>query len=95
MHRILHMRLPLTWLILCAITLVSWWIGARQDGTAAGIVVFTAIILIATVKVRVIFWEFMEVRTAPARLKRMADAWLALLLAALLAAYLIASRYAS
>jgi hypothetical protein len=94
MH-VLQKRLKLTWIILCAITLVSWWIGAHQDGNEAGIAVFAAIIFIAVFKVRVIFWEFMEVRTAPARLKCMADAWLGLLLASLLAAYLIASHYAS
>jgi heme/copper-type cytochrome/quinol oxidase subunit 4 len=88
-------RLSLTWLLLSVITLMSWWIGMHQGSSEIGIVVFVTIILIAVIKVRVIFWEFMEVRTAPVHLQRMADAWLGLLLASLVIAYLIASRFAS
>ena len=95
MRKLSQARLPLTWLFLCAITLVSWWIGAHQGSSEAGIAVFAVIIVIAVIKVRVIFWEFMEVRTAPVRLQRMADAWLGLVIASLIIAYLIASRFSS
>jgi hypothetical protein len=44
-------------------------------------------LLIAALKVRIIIMEFMEARHAPALLRRLIDAWLALLMVTLLALY--------
>jgi hypothetical protein len=84
-------RLPLTWIALSAITLVSWWIGARHGHGAfePNAAVSFAVLAIAVVKVRVILREFMEVRHAPVLLRRVTDAWLVLLVAAVTTAYLV------
>jgi len=60
-------RLLVVWLILSAITMLSVWIGSL-DGQGAlrpNAVATSSAIVIALVKARVIFQEFMEVRTAP------------------------------
>jgi hypothetical protein len=82
-------RLALIWSILVAVTLLAWWIGAhhgagriRPDAAVA-----VGAITITLVKVRLIMREFMLVRTAPARLKHVTDAWLAIFGTAMLIAY--------
>jgi len=84
-------RSVLTWFGLCAITLISWWLGTHheQGSFAPNAAVTLSVIGIAAIKVRVIFREFMEVRNAPALLRHLTDAWLGLSVAALVAAYLI------
>jgi len=49
--------------------------------------VTTAAIVIALVKVRIIFREFMEVRHAPVPLCRLTDAWIAIMAVSLLGSY--------
>ncbi len=85
-------RSALTWFGLCAITLISWWLGTRhgQGSVAPNAAVTLGVIGIAAVKVRVIFREFMEVRNAPALLRHLTDAWLGLTVVALIAAYVVA-----
>lgn len=79
------------WIILSAITIVSWWLApAHSHGTAVPSVSITvAVILLAFVKGRMIIRYFMEVRTAPRWLKLTTDAWLIALWAGVLAIYLI------
>jgi hypothetical protein len=61
-----------------------------HDGTLRpSAVVTSSVIVIATIKVRIIFREFMEVRQAPALLCRLTDAWVVLIAAALLGSYFI------
>lgn len=86
-------RLPLAWFALSAITIVSWWVGqGRGHAFEADAAVSLSVILMAAVKVRVIFREFMDVRHAPVLLKRLTDAWLGLMVAGLLAAYFLVGR---
>ena len=62
-------RLLIVWLILTSMTLAYVWIDhtADQNGTLrASTVVTVSAIVIALIKVRIIFREFMEVRHAPA-----------------------------
>lgn len=83
-------RLSLVFVLLTGVTILSWWLGAGGGRQAfsphAGIT--AAVLLIAAIKVRMIAWEFMELRHAPAIVRRIADAWLALLVAVLLGLYL-------
>lgn len=86
-------RLLRVCLLLVGVTLLSWWLGARHGGPAFALdagVTF-AVILIAALKVRLIVWEFMELRHAPAVMRRSADAFLAGLISVLLGLYLIGS----
>jgi hypothetical protein len=51
--------------------------------------VTSSVIVIALIKVRIIFREFMEVRDAPVLLCRLTDAWVVLIAAVLLGSYFV------
>lgn len=83
-------KLVLVWAVLVGITLLSWLIGSNTAHATALVrddLVTWGVIAIAAIKVRFILRGFMEVDHAPAWLKRLTDAWLALAIAALLIFY--------
>lgn len=86
-------RLLFVWVILAALTLAYLWLDHSSEGQAgslkASAVVTSSVIVIALVKVRIIFREFMEVRDAPVLLCRLTDAWVVLIGIALLSCYFI------
>jgi hypothetical protein len=86
-------RLLVVWTILAALTLGYLWLDHAAGGHAGSLksdaVVTTSVIVIALVKVRIIFREFMEVRDAPVLLCRLTDAWVVLIAAVLLACYFV------
>ena len=85
-------RLLIVWLVLSSITLVYLWMdhSVDCDGVLKPSAVVTAsVIVIALIKVRIIFREFMEVRHAPALLCRLTDAWVVLMAVCLLGSYFI------
>ena len=87
-------RLLIVWLILTSMTLAYVWMDhtADQNGTLrASTVVTVSAIVIALIKVRIIFREFMEVRHAPALLCRLTDAWVVLIAVCLLGSYFVGS----
>jgi Prokaryotic Cytochrome C oxidase subunit IV len=90
-------RLLIVWLILTSMTLAYVWIDHTVDQNGAlraSTVVTVSAILIALIKVRIIFREFMEVRHAPAWLCRITDAWVVLIAACLLGSYFVGSAVA-
>jgi hypothetical protein len=88
----LNKRLLLVWVILAALTLAYLGIDHSAGGLLkSSAVVTSSVIVIALVKVRIIFREFMEVRHAPASLRRLTDGWVVLMAAFLLGSYFIAS----
>jgi hypothetical protein len=90
-------RLLIVWSILSAMTLVYVWLdnAVDENGTLrASTVVTVSAIVIALIKVRIIFREFMEVRHAPALLRRLTDAWIALVAVCLLGSYFVGSAVA-
>ena len=83
-------RLLVVWLILAAFTLSYLLIDHSLSGSLSGSALVTSgVIVIALIKVRIIFREFMEVRQAPAVLCRLTDAWVVLMGVALLGSYFI------
>nr|WP_077101998.1 cytochrome C oxidase subunit IV family protein [Mycobacterium terramassiliense] len=81
-------RLLVVWLVLASLTLRYLVIDHSVDGSRGpSAVVTSSVIVIAVIKVRIIFREFMEVRQAPALLCRLTDAWVILIAASLLACY--------
>ena len=59
-------RLLIVWVVLASFTLAYLWIDHSVDRIArASAVVTSSVIVIAVIKVRIIFREFMEVRQAP------------------------------
>ena len=87
-------RLLIVWLILTSMTLVYVWLDhtADQNGMLkASTVVTVGAIVIALIKVRIIFREFMEVRHAPVLLRRLTDGWVVLITVCLLGSYFVGS----
>jgi apolipoprotein N-acyltransferase len=78
------------WIILCAITISSWWLSPAHSGKPAipSIAITTLVVLLGLLKGRLIIQYFMEVRSAPRWLKLSTDAWLLVLWASVLAIYL-------
>jgi hypothetical protein len=90
-------RLLIVWAILTSMTLVYAWLdhAVDQDGALkASTVVTVSAIVIALIKVRIIFREFMEVRHAPAMLCRLTDGWVVLVGVCLLGSYFVGSSIA-
>ena len=90
-------RLLIVWLILTSMTLVYVWLDhtVDQNGTLkASTVVTVSAIVIALIKVRIIFREFMEVRHAPVLLRRLTDGWVVLIAVCLLGSYFVGSAVA-
>ena len=83
-------RLLLVWVVLACFTLAYLWIDRTFDGSLRpSAVVTSSVIVIALIKVRIIFREFMAVRQAPALLCLVTDGWVVLLAAALLGSYFV------
>jgi hypothetical protein len=86
-------RLLVVWTVLAWLTLAYLWIDHSSKDQAGSLrsnaVLTSSVILIALIKVRIIFREFMEVRNAPVLLCRLTDAWVVMIGAALLACYFI------
>jgi hypothetical protein len=78
------------WLILSAITVISWWLAPGHSGgqAVASVPITVAVVLLGFVKGRMIIRYFMEVRTAPRWLKVTTDGWLVVLWVTILAIYL-------
>ena len=90
-------RLLIVWVILTSLTLIYVVIDHSVDGGGtlrASTVVTVSAIVIALVKVRIIFREFMEVRHAPALLCRITDGWVVLVGVCLLGSYFVGSAIA-
>ena len=75
--------------MLASLTLGYLWIDHADRSNSASTVVTSAVIVIAVIKGRIIFREFMEVRQAPVLLCRLTDAWVVLIAASLLGCYFI------
>jgi Prokaryotic Cytochrome C oxidase subunit IV len=84
-------RLLVVWLVLSAITFVYLWVGSADPARALrpSALITSGAIAIALIKVRIIFREFMEVRHAPALLRRLTDAWVVLVAVCLLGSYFV------
>jgi hypothetical protein len=83
-------RLLVVWVILASLTLGYLWIDHSVDGALrSSAVVTSTVIVIALIKVRIIFREFMEVRNAPVLLCRLTDAWVVVMAVAMLGCYFV------
>jgi hypothetical protein len=83
-------RLLIVWVLLASLTLAYLWIDHSVDRPdTASAIVTSSVIVIALVKVRIIFREFMEVRQAPVLLRRLTDAWVLTVAAVLLGCYFV------
>jgi hypothetical protein len=83
-------RLLVVWLVLSAMTIAQLGVGSadRQAVLTPNAEITASAILLALIKVRIIFRQFMEVRHAPVLLCRLTDLWLVITGAILLGSYL-------
>lgn len=79
-------------MILAALTLGYLWLDHSAGTLKSSAAVTSSVIVIALVKVRIIFREFMEVRNAPVLLCRLTDAWVLLMGIALLSCYFVGTN---
>lgn len=92
MNTAFEKRLPIVWSALSLMTLAYLWLDHTADKAGvrtASTVVTVSAILIALIKVRIIFREFMEVRHAPLLLCRLTDAWVLMMAVCLFGAHFI------
>jgi hypothetical protein len=83
-------RLLVVWIVLASLTLTYLVIDHSADGSLRpSTLVTSSVIVIALIKVRIIFREFMEVRQAPVLLGRLTDAWVLLIAVSLLGTYFV------
>ena len=82
-------RLLVVWLLLSAITVAQLGVGSidRQAALGPNAAITSSAILLALIKARFIFREFMEVRHAPLLLRRLTDLWVVLTGGTLLGCY--------
>lgn len=84
-------RITLIWLLLVAATVLSWEVGhgiGISDIRVAGAV----ILAVAFIKVRLVAFEFMELRHAPWFMRIAADAWIVVILGVLLTLYFLSAN---
>ncbi|MBH0122487.1 cytochrome C oxidase subunit IV family protein [Rhodococcus sp. CX] len=83
--------ITVTWLVLTAVTIASWWLAPDHSPTAVGASapITVLVLALAAVKCRLIIRTFMEVRGAPRWLQWATDGWLVTLIATVLVLYLI------
>jgi hypothetical protein len=89
-------RLIVVWLVLSTITIAQLGIASfdRHAAITPNAAGASSAILIALVKARIIFREFMEVRHAPVLLRRLTDLWLVLTGVILLGCYFVGLAFA-
>jgi hypothetical protein len=82
--------ITIAWLILSAITLISWWLAPGHSGglATASVPITVLAVLLGFLKCRMIIRSFMEVRHAPSWLRHSTDLWLVVLWASVLVIYL-------
>ena len=88
-------RLIVVWLVLSAIAITQLEVGSfeRQGALAPNAAITSSAIVVALLKVRIIFWEFMEVRHAPVWLGRLADLWVVFTGVTLLGCYFVGMAF--
>ena len=85
-----HRAVTIVWLVLCAITIGTWWLSPAHSAVAAvaSVPITVAVVVLGFIKCRLIIRYFMEVRTAPRWLRLATDGWLVALWAGALVIYL-------
>jgi hypothetical protein len=76
-------RITSVWLLLLALTGVSWWLGRDGGGRDFGVV----IVALAFLKIRFVLLDFMELRGAPLAMRYVGEAWVFVLAGAILMIY--------
>jgi|ERR1700739_3066762 hypothetical protein len=84
--RVVHFPGFLPWLLLMALTLLSWWLGY---GHGLGKLATISALILAFFKVSVVGAYYMELRFAPLALKLIFNGWVVFVCAVLIGIYLV------
>lgn len=87
MSALIFHPVSLVWLGLVVATAASWWMGTGDMASSDPRYMTFIVIGVALVKTRFVIYHFMEVRHAPAVLRRLADAWVVGVLVAIMLLY--------
>ncbi|MCB1908887.1 MAG: cytochrome C oxidase subunit IV family protein [Rhodocyclaceae bacterium] len=87
-------RLDLIWLFLLLATALAWWLMRWPAGTGTGTGTGTTMLALALAfaKGRLVILDYMSLRQAPARWRRLLTGWLSVLVAAIAAGFLAAGN---
>ena len=90
-------RLLVVWLVLSAMTIAQLGVGSvdRQAALTPNAAITSGAILLALIKVRIIFRQFMEVRHAPVLLCRLTDLWVLFAGVSLLGCYFVGMMFST
>lgn len=94
MASVFRNRITLTFLLLVAATALSWALG-HGFGFSDIRYANAFIIVIAFVKIRYVFMDFMEVRHSPAWLRVVSDTWVLLVCVTVVGLYWLGSDHAA
>lgn len=86
MKELIFSRRTLIWFVLAGATFLSWRMGHGAGETDLRYA-STAVIVLASFKMRYVILDFMELRHAPAPMRIAAEVWVVVLCAALLVLY--------
>ncbi|MGI9164689.1 MAG: cytochrome C oxidase subunit IV family protein [Mycobacterium sp.] len=88
MRELVYQRVTVSFALLLVVTVVSFWLTVG-DGAGAlnerGPIIWTQVVVLAFVKVRWVMLDFMELRSAPIKMRALCEAWGASLAAVLVA----------
>jgi hypothetical protein len=84
-----YRRISLAWLLLVGATALSWEFG-HGVGFDNVHIASAFVIAVAFIKVRIVFFEFMELRDAPLGMRIAANVWTVVVCAVLIVLYLAA-----
>jgi heme/copper-type cytochrome/quinol oxidase subunit 4 len=87
MKELAYQRATIIFALLILVTGISFWLTAGHGAAGLGEtqkVVWTQIIFLAFVKVRWVLLDFMELRSAPVKLRAVSEAWVIVVAAVLI-----------
>jgi cytochrome c oxidase subunit IV len=87
MKSLFRQRITTVWVLLIAATGLSWEFGHGLGVGGSYRLATTAVVLIAFIKVRFIFLDFMELRTAPLPLRLTFEGWSIIVCGTIMALY--------
>ena len=87
MKTLLFSSVSLVWFGLVAATGLSWWMGTGHVAGFNQAYLTTMVIVVALIKTRFVMRYFMEVKDADRPLRWLTDAWVAIVLVAIIGLY--------
>lgn len=78
MRELINQRATVIFVVLVLVTCISYWLTVGHGGAGLhqdGAVIWTSVIVLASLKVRWVMLHFMELKSAPAKLRLMCESW--------------------